>query len=208
MDTLNQNLSILAAHKTEVELLLSVLVGVATLVIAYSTWKYAVLTKRLVDETHKMRRAQTEPHVSIFLQGRDPTNVVVDLVLRNDGFAQARNLEFEIEPDCYYYKNRRLSDIAFLKPLSSLQPNETRKMPILQGAWRQELKDPSSSPESVSVRASYEDIMGNRKQETFVLPFESYLTGEEWGAEPLARIAGSLETIATQIQKMESRRES
>ena len=104
----------------------TVVVAIATVVIAVLTWKYTSWTRRLVEETQLLRRAQTAPHISLYLEWSSLKTFIAYLIVRNDGFRQARDLSFEADPDFHISPNRKLSGYMFMQGLPALQPNESR----------------------------------------------------------------------------------
>jgi hypothetical protein len=178
---------------TILSLIFSGVVSAATIVIAWATHKYMKLTASLVEETKLVRKAQTEPKISIFLRPQEQTPVIVDLIIQNYSQAQALDLTFQIEPDIYYYENRKLSDVDFLQCLTSLQPSETRILPMWTGYWKPIDGTEEKIPETVTFVVRYHDALGNEKVDRFPLPFGTYSHGETWGGNsPLEKIAKSL----------------
>ncbi len=187
---------------TILSLVFSAVVSVATIVIAWATHKYMKLTASLVEETRLVRKAQTEPKISIYLRPQEQDPVIVELILRNYSQGQALDLTFQIEPDIYYFQNRRLSDVDFLRSLSSLQPDEARILPMWTGYWKPIDDTKKTIPETVTVSAKYHDILGNEKTERFPLPFGSYSHGETWDKDsPLEKIAKSLGELEKEVKQ-------
>jgi hypothetical protein len=196
---------------TILTLIFSSIVTVATVVIALATKKYVQLNASLVEETKLLRKAQTDPRISVYMRQKDSDNVIVDLIVRNDSQAQARNLRFQVDPDIYYFKNRKLSDIDFLQYLPSLQPNESRTLRMFTGSWKAMDNSESSVPETTTISVTYEDVAGNEKEDKFPIPLRSYTHGETWTQDtPLDKMAKSLmeleRTAKTCLQYIQARK--
>jgi len=192
MDSLNAVLTLVFAG----------LVAVATIVIARATNRYVKLNASLVEETRLLRKAQTDPRISVYLRPQELTSVIVDLVVRNDSQAQARNLTFQIEPDIYYFQNQKLSDVDFLQRIPSLQPAESRILPMWTGYWKSIDDSENRIPDTVTIRVTYQDVIGNEKTDNFPLPLRSYSHGENWtGDTALDKIAESLKRLEGTAKK-------
>lgn len=82
--------SFLNANAGAIGVIFSGLVTAATVV-------YAVLTWRLVTETRRSRKAQTNPSISVMIETNPVSFHALDLVVRNEGPGAAHNIHFEIE---------------------------------------------------------------------------------------------------------------
>jgi hypothetical protein len=177
-------------------LVFSLIVAAATIMIALATNKYVKLNASLVEETRLLRKVQTDPRISIYLQPREVDNVLVDLIVTNDSQAQARNLNFRIDPDVYYFKRKKLSDVDFLQHIPSLQPGQRRILPIFTGHLKSIDNAESPIPDVVIISVTYQDVMGNAKEEEFSIPLRSYTHGENWTRDTaIDKIAKSLEAL-------------
>ena len=80
-------------------------------VVAVSTVVYAVLTWKLVSETRSMRRAQTDPRVSVHVEANEQAGGGrIDLVIRNEGQGAAEEIHFDFEGDPTYFDDERPID--------------------------------------------------------------------------------------------------
>lgn len=94
-------------------------------IVAFSTVIYAILTWKLVSETRKMRKVQTEPKVSVIIQPREEWINFIDMIIQNIGLGPAYNIKFEVNPDFEYAKGKFLSELGFMKNgLKYLAPNQ------------------------------------------------------------------------------------
>ncbi|MFL5804790.1 MAG: hypothetical protein ACJ8CR_23980, partial [Roseiflexaceae bacterium] len=88
------------------------------LVVALSTVFYVLLTRRLVLETIKLRRAGTEPDIAVYLERRERGSI--DMVIRNIGSGPAYNLVLDLEPENDTVKTLR--SYPFLNELKYIPP--------------------------------------------------------------------------------------
>jgi len=79
-----------------------------TVVALISTWKQ-------VSETTKMRKAQTEPEISITIQPSEWWINLIDMVIENIGLGSARNIRFEVISDFECEKGKFVSNIGYIK---------------------------------------------------------------------------------------------
>ena len=78
--------------------------------VAASTVIYAFLTWKLVTETRQLRRAQTEPRVTVRVESTRSGGNGKELVIRNEGQGPAKGVSFTFEGDPTYFRNSILSN--------------------------------------------------------------------------------------------------
>lgn len=92
--------------------------------ITMSTIIYAILTWCLIRETRKMRKAQTEPNVSVYVQPSHVWMHFFDFVVKNIGLGPAYDVKFKILEEFAIKNDRKLSDIDFMKEgINYMPPN-------------------------------------------------------------------------------------
>ena len=101
-------LSLIIQNKEAITLIFS-------FVVTTSTVFYAILTWRLISETIKMRKAQTEPRISIYVQPCQVSMSFFDIVIKNIGLGPAYDVRFEILEEFDVKEGRKLSEIDFIK---------------------------------------------------------------------------------------------
>lgn len=74
-------------------------------IVTLSTGVYVYLTRKLVNETRKMREFQITPDISIYLDRSETDVNYIYLVIENNGLGIAENVCFEILKDYQYYKD-------------------------------------------------------------------------------------------------------
>lgn len=170
-------------------------------VVALATVFYVLLTRGLVLETKKLRRAQTEPQVLINLQTSEAWISLLDLVIQNIGLGAAHNLTFEVNPDLQLRTGRKLSEVNFIKNgLKCLAPNQ--KITCFIGNLIEEAKKEKKTVLEISV--SYENKKGDREKESFTLDFSEFFGLVHVGESPLKKIANNLEKIQRDIHSIMS----
>lgn len=98
-------------------------------VVAVSTVCYVLLTWRLVEEQRTLRRAETEPQVSVYAEISPRAFTIFDLVIANIGRGPAYELKLSIVGEDWLIQQReKLSDtgpfkhgIAYLAPGQALR---------------------------------------------------------------------------------------
>jgi hypothetical protein len=68
-------------------------------VVAISTVFYVRLTRSLVEETRKMRQAQTDPKIEVILKPREEWINMVYVCVRNIGLGPAYDISFQIDKE-------------------------------------------------------------------------------------------------------------
>lgn len=167
-----------------------------SLIVTGATVFYAILTRRLVTETRKMREAQTEPNIFIGLKSKEEYISLADLVVQNIGLGTAYNLKFDVNPDFEYYKGHKFSDIEIIKNgLNYLAPNN--KITYFLTSLIGRIKELGKV--SVEVGVKYENCLGKIYQQKFLLDFSELFGLRTIGEPPLQKVAKELEKIQKDI---------
>jgi hypothetical protein len=168
-------------------------------VVALATAVYAVLTWMLVAETRRLRRAQTDAHVSAALYLKEGLIHFVHLLVRNDGVGPAMDVAFDLRP---------LTAAANQKVLVALQGLGIVKYGIRYMAPGQEFKvwltsvleeGDSKMKTAVEMGISFNSTSGERRTERYVLDFAMFEGFKEVGKPPLPEIAENVKKIATEL---------
>lgn len=167
-------------------------------IVAISTVVYAFLTWRLVNETRRMRVAQTEPMVSVTHHPREEWNSFIDLRIKNVGTGPALDLRFEVESDFEYYGSKKLSELNLFKNgLKYLGPGDERRffLTSLTENWDAKVGTP------LEVRVTYRGIIGNKKTEQFMIDFSEWEGIMHLGRPPLRQIADNVKELAQEFNR-------
>ena len=179
-----------------------VLMVVFTGVVAASTVIYAVLTWRLVSETRTMRKAQTEPRVSVHVDlNEHDGNGRMDLVIQNNGQGGAEDIRIDFEGDPTYFDDERPIDQlpAIKNGLRYLGPHGSFR--ILLGwlfgeAFNRAIKEPWT------FHLHYENAIGDTISETFLVDFSQFDGLLLTAGNPLGKIEKHLESLQKNVHHM------
>ena len=124
--------------------------------VALATVVYAILTWSLTAETKKMREAQTEPCVVVYLEQLSTPPYLFDVWIKNVGLGVAKNIRFEVKPDIEYSDGKHLSGVGFIKNgLPLLAPGQDLDTVInLIGKFEEVAKEP------LKIKIRYESASG------------------------------------------------
>jgi hypothetical protein len=172
-------------------------------VVMLSTVVYAVLTAFLVAETRRMRRAQTEPKVEVFIKHREEWINLIHAYVRNIGLGPAYKISFDISAESGGEGAQALIDdftkANFFKTgLKYLGPGQEQISGFSQMTEKFDQKI-----ESVLVfDVRYEGATGKQYQEKFRLDFSEFKGRSQIGKPHLYAIAKHLETIKSDIHNL------
>jgi len=167
--------------------------------VTFATLAYAILTWRLVSETKKMRKVQTEPKISIFMQPKEESINIIDLIIQNIGLGPAYNLEFKIDPDFEYLKGEFLSERGFLKRgIGYLAPSEKIIcfLTLLSFNYKEKIKT------SIRINVNYKNAIGINYHDTFEIDFSELSGLERIGTPPLHKIAENISKIQNDLGRI------
>ena len=173
-------------------------------VVAVSTLVYAILTWKLVSETQKMREAQTEPKVSVFVETHPKYFLLKNLVIRNVGLGIAYNIKFVVSPDFKTFNSGMLSEMNIIKNgIPHLPPNSNYE--FLLANIRNDFRNPDSV--FFKITANYQNSFGKKFSDTFEIDMRIWYdlaTRPDDGLDKiddrLWEIKKSLEQISYDIQ--------
>lgn len=135
-------------------------------VVALSTVAYSILTWRLVNETRRMRVAQTEPMITINYHSRRESVHDIDLRIRNVGGGPAMEIQFEVEPDFKFLSGSMLSEIGLFKNgLNYLEPGGERRFFLTRLVGKPQVDLP------FEIIATYRGTIGDEKTDRFTIDF-------------------------------------
>ena len=165
-----------------------ILTIVFTGVVAVSTVVYAVLTWRLVSETRSMRRAQTDPRVSVHVEANEQAgNGRIDLVIRNEGQGAAEEIHFDFEGDPTYFNNKRpIDELPVLKHgLKYLGPQQEFRIILgylLGETYRRAIEGPWT------FKLRYKNVTGDQVEDLYIVDFSQFAGLMTGGPSPLKEI--------------------
>ncbi len=163
-------------------------------IVAVSTIVYARLTSKLVSETRKMRKVQTDPIIAVFIQQQDDHNLL-DLIIQNIGLGPAYDIKFELNGDIDIVPDvgRPVSERNFIKNgIKYLAPNKKIS------CYLTDLLEKTSEKEktSIEVTVHYEDNLKNPYENNYTINLSEWIGLLSIDGKPKP-----LETIAKDINK-------
>jgi cell division protein FtsL len=169
-------------------------------VVAISTVFYVILTRQLVSERKKMRKAQTQPEISASLVQNDKTSIeFIDLVIENIGLGPAYNIKFEVLND-FKLSKIMLSEVGFIKNgISYFSPKQPMKLWVDSFLHDKELAD-----KSIELKITYSNSLSDQFNQKFILNFSQFASFTQLGTPPLIKIAEHLNSIEKNIESIAS----
>lgn len=170
-------------------------------IVALSTGVYAALTWRLVAETRKLREAQFEPNVIVYVQPRDELINWLDLIVENTGMAPAYNVRLTIEPDMDRHSGDMVGSMGwFTKGIRMLAPRQQLRQ--WYTTMLQDFEGKASTPRTITV--SYVSATGKERRAEYVIDLAEMRGMRQLGTPPLHSAAKSLEKIASTADHLAS----
>ncbi len=168
-------------------------------VVALSTAFYALLTARLVSETRNVRKAQTEPRLSVSIQPREEWISGIDMVIENIGMGPAYDIRFKIGADFDYLQGRMLSQLGFItNGIAYLAPKQRLQFFFTSMLERSEEKLATV----ILIHSTYRDANNHRYQDTHRLDFSYLKELGQLGDPPLHAMAQSLKELNKNIDSL------
>jgi len=180
----------LKEYQELITLLFTITVGISTIV-------YAYLTAKLVGETKRMRKSQTDPEISVSLVQNENSIIFIDLVIENIGLGPAYNIKFEVIKD-FKLSNRMLSEVGFIKNgISYFSPKQSMKL------WVASFKEDKELAEKyIEIKVTYSNTLTEKFTKIFILNFSQFSFFTQLGTPPLIKIADSIELIEKKLENL------
>lgn len=175
------------------EFLLSLALVALTAAIAIATYFLSKYTKDLANETKLLRKAQTEPLISLYIAA---DSHFLRIETRNVGQGPAYKLEYEIKDNIEIYDRKHLTDMNILKNISYLAPMQKVSYEL---ATYHEVQG-----KSFRIIVKYQ----NKYKEPFYEEFNLDVGELEGSLMSEASAERSLSRIADSVSRMDSKMES
>lgn len=172
-------------------------------VVTVATVIYAWLTAKLVNETRRMREAQTEPSLHVVYRNREEWINLLDIAVRNIGLGAAYDVTFEIRAELRDGDKNDLVDSlgklgCFEKGLVYLGPNQE-----FTSFWTNLMDGQASKLDTrVFIHCRYRSATGVRYENQCVLDLSEIKGISRIGEPPLLKIAKQLEAIAKDLNHL------
>jgi hypothetical protein len=168
-------------------------------IVACSTVVYAVLTKRLVDETRRLREAQTEPRLSILLDPKDEWINLIDMTIRNDGPSAAYQIRFRLEGDFPISRDKALSQLRVIRDgLPYLAPGHSMRFFFTSMVEQPELKKDAR----FAIEARYLNAINISYSNTFSFDFSAWEGLGRVGEPPLIKMAQAMADLQEDVHSV------
>ena len=174
------------------------IIAILTTILVLITGAYALLTRSLVNETQKMREAQTEPKITAIIESDERYINWINLIIQNIGLGLAYNVEFKVVPDFEEpERDFKVSKIGFIKNgLRYLAPDQKLKTFLTNTG--DDFKQKCSK--SFTIKISYQDAVGKKYNEDYLVDFSQRAGLREVGKPGIEKIADSVERIEKNFQ--------
>jgi hypothetical protein len=168
-------------------------------ILMITTIVYACITGRMLNETKKMRKSQTEPNVFITIEPVEQARSLLNLVIQNIGQGAAIDLKFKVEPDILLVTKKNLSEVNFMRQgFSRLAPRQRFEFIIANV-----ITLPKEEPTTVhKITVSYKDKNSKLFNTTFELDFTEYFGMPYVEKDPYEGIIKKLDSIHQDIERV------
>jgi len=133
--------------------------------VAGATIVYAILTRSLVKETKRLRKAQTEPNVCTYVQIMPGLYSFSAFVIENIGMGPAHDVQFNLENDYIIFKQDKVSEIeVFKQGISYLAPGQK----VIPFMFFTETKNAQPQP-PLKIAVSFKNSVGDDFNNSFAV---------------------------------------
>lgn len=173
-----------------------------SLVVMISTVVYAILTKKLVNETIIMRRIQTDPKIMIDISPTEHQAYLFNFLIENIGKSAAVNITFRLidEPD--FKNNKKISQYSFIqKGIKAMSPNEKFKTFLFSTIN----EDITFTDNQFTIIVEYEDLNKRKYSENIIFDLE-YLNDLKYvNSDPIHIISDNIKKIEKSLTKISNK---
>ena len=170
-----------------------------TAVVAIATVFYVRLTSNLVNETIELRKAQTQPQLSVSILPRDPEVWIVDMIIENVGNGAAYNIQINPSSNFEMRENREFINIGFIKnDYKYFAPHQRLKF------FFTNLVDKKEEKENVKfdIKVKYEDHSGKVYETIYKINLAEFYGIPRYGNPPIYDLSETLKNIDKNINKL------
>ena len=175
-------------------------------VVALSTVVYAFLTWRLVSETRRMRKVQTEPRVSVRVEPDHTGLPGYELVIANEGQGPAINVHFKFTGDSTYFRSSFQGTAP--PPIDQL-PAIRDGLAYMEAGYilrytlgtvsAKEFGRAAQHPWKFDVK--YKNLTSGEKEDTYVVDFSQY-KGAIFAKNRLKEMSKHLESMRKDLHRL------
>lgn len=164
--------------------------------VTLATLVYAVLTWRLVSETRRMRKAQTDAKVTIRVEPRKEAINFLDFVVTNEGIGPAYDIKFELKAipskEIDDSISNKIKSLGFInKGLEYLSPNQEIRTFLTSMLENFEKKIDTA----INIEVSYTNSSGETSKDSYLIDMSIFKGLNQVGKPDLYSIAKDIEKI-------------
>ena len=179
----------------------SVIMIIFSAIVTIATAVYAILTYILVSETRSLRRAQTEPNISITIQPNEERLEIIDMIVQNHGFGSAYDLQFTVNSDFEMFPGMLLSEMGFMKNgLKYLAPNQKIQFILAVFDANRDMKNENK----FEIGVTYQNSMETKYKHLYLIDFSQFNYFSQLDETPLQKIANNIDKIQSDINRISS----
>lgn len=161
--------------------------------VAAATVAYVIFTVKLANETRKLRKAQTEPLLSVTIEPMELHINFMELRVQNIGLGPAYNLDFKITPDVAI-SNEVLAKRTPLNGFNYMRPGQVVSSFLCR--WDE------INPKEFTIRAAYKNSDDNLLENVFTINLNQYDSLHRLGKPPLVEIGDNVSKINETLQEL------
>lgn len=170
------------------------------MVVAIATVFYAVLTRRLVVETRRMREAQTEPLVLVRLEPSEAWINLITLIVENVGPGPAHEVRLSVTPDFEMRKGQHLSELGLFRyGIRHLAPGQRISVHLTSMVGQIEESQRPDTRFRFEITTTYSSSLGTSYRRVYPIDFLHLVGMRTIGTPPLQQMAKDLEKIREAI---------
>ena len=146
-----------------------IITGIATFVLAVTTWRYVRLTKDILEENRQMRIDAQTPKIAInpccfFV--REPNRTLICLCIENVGPGSAYDVQFKTYPNFKMSAWHSLEDVHIIrKGINYLKPGGQKNCEITRNEFERQKEI------LLNITVSYKDSRNKEYREHFCIDF-------------------------------------
>ena len=183
------------------ESLSEVVVIALTAVVAIATVVYAIITGWLTWETRSLRKAQTDPLLSVSVEyDRGNVHGLIELVIKNHGGGPAHNITpgFQGDPN-HFSAGPPIDQVDMIAHgILYLEPHGSWRIPLGWLTNEETFERAKENPWVFNVR--YEDSSGKGKADVFTIDFRQF-EGLWSTTSHMAKISRAVESMEKDIKR-------
>ncbi|MEF2175853.1 MAG: hypothetical protein V3575_05250 [Candidatus Absconditabacteria bacterium] len=176
----------------------------SNIITAIATVIYMLFTGLLIYETRKSRIMIEKPHIEIYVKRNESWGSMIDLVIKNNGYSGAYNLNFEIDKNFNLLDENEeniynLDNLGFFKNGIKFLPVNgeiSNLFTILSTNYKEKIK------RKINIKCTYNDKYGKKISNSFLIDlsmFEDTFVPQE---KPIYKIEKHIEKIGVLLNRL------